>query len=875
MFRRGRRIAWLLIAALLTPHAVMGQASRRPYAAARYGGNYMHNYLIPPAPSATPWLPEWSPDGREIAFSMMGSVWIVELASGVAREVISGPRYYSSPAWSPDGAWLVVTADDGGRSVQLEMLHLATGRRVALTTDAQVYLDPRWSPDGSRLAYTASRPQGYFNVFVRPVRDGAWAGDEVQVTRDSNLGRDRPYFTAQDMHITPAWLPSGRELLLVSNRGVSLGSGAVVQVPADSAGDTRARPLVQEQTLYAARPHASRDGHVVWASARGGTDPTLALFHLAPGADAPVQLARFDWDAMQPRWSPDRRHIAFVSNREGTTHLALLEVATGAVRDVRITERRHQRPMATLRLRVRDDAGRHIPARVHLTAADGKLYTPDTAFARLSWAGDRVFHATDVAELRLPPGHAILTVTRGFEFTPHHDTLSLAADQVQEVTVRLPRVANLATRGWFSGSTGVHMHEGGPLRYSMDALFAHAAAEGQDFMGNPIAHNDRRIPDSAFWRPGGPASRRHGVTMTIGQEHRPGFHGHVALFGTSTRLPSLFPVTVGYEDNPGTSLLPSNTEVLRRARQPGTVAAYVHAFSGEDDPMRAGLGLGKAFMIDAALGTVDALEWATANRASFVPWYALLNNGIRVAALGGEDTIANLYIMRLVGAVRTYVACPAGFTPEAWWEGARRGRSFVTTGPLVNLEVNGVPVGGEVRLARPGRVRLTAWVRSITPLQRVFVVANGEEVATLPLDATRTRVDTTLTLPVTRSGWVHLRAEGSSGERFPLDALYAQAFTNPTWVTVAGQAPRDSTAAAYALKWIDMYQLMADAWPGWSDDGEKRQLWAQLDAARTRFRQLMQEAHPAPRSAPPTGVSSARTGRYRPAPPIPASSLDH
>ena len=37
------------------------------YPAARHGGNYMHNYYFPPAPSATPWAPAWSPDGEWIA----------------------------------------------------------------------------------------------------------------------------------------------------------------------------------------------------------------------------------------------------------------------------------------------------------------------------------------------------------------------------------------------------------------------------------------------------------------------------------------------------------------------------------------------------------------------------------------------------------------------------------------------------------------------------------------------------------------------------------------------------------------------------------------------------------------------------------------
>ncbi|MBL8960710.1 MAG: CehA/McbA family metallohydrolase [Gemmatimonadetes bacterium] len=838
------------------PLHTAAQGARRPYAPARYGGNYMHNYHIPPAPSATPWSPEWSPDGREIAFSMMGSIWIVDPATGHAREVVSGPKYYASPAWSPDGRWIAYTADDAGRSVQLEILDLASGTRTPLTTDPQVALDPRWSPDGSRLAWTASRPTGYFNVFVRAIANGTWQGDDVQVTADGSGKADRPYFTTQDMHLTPSWAPDGQHLLLVSNRGVALGSGHVWRVPARANGAADAQPLLQEQTFYQARPHAHPDGSTfVYASAQGGRHPWLDLWTAPLGTPGePRRLTRLPHDAIHPRWSPDGSRIAFIDNATGTSRLSILTVATGAVVPVAIRQRTWQRPMATLHLRVVDQAtARETPARVHLTATDGKLYTPDDAYARLSWANDRVFHVDGrTTTIHLPAGPVTLDVVKGFEYAPTHLTVTLAAGEQRPITVSLAPLADMARRHWYGGSTGVHMHEGGNLKYAQQALFLHAAAEGQPFLANPIAHNDTQLRDTEFWRPGNVGVRRQGRTiLAFGQEHRPGFHGHIATFGTAQRLPSLYPVTVGYEGNPGTSLLPSNTDVLRSGHHPKGLTAYVHAFAGEDDPMRAGLGLGKAFMIDAALGTVNALEWATANRGSFIPWYALLNNGFRVAALGGEDTIANLYIMRLIGAVRTYVYCPAGLSADTWFDGARRGRSFVTTGPLVDLTVNGRRVGDDVRLpATGGTLTLRAWVRSVTRLQRVFVVMNGVEVAELPLDSTRTRVDTTITLRATRSGWVHLRAEGSAADRFPLDALYAQAFTNPTWVTVGTMPPRDSASAAYALKWLDMYQLMADAWPGWDNANEKQHLWSQVDQAREIFRRVQRDAAVTAASSP-------------------------
>src|ERR1043166_2079414 len=78
---------------------------------ANYATGYMYSYYVPPA-AATPWRPAWSPDGKQLAFSMSGSLWKIRPGEMVAYELTANRTNDSSPAWSPDGRWIAYTTED-------------------------------------------------------------------------------------------------------------------------------------------------------------------------------------------------------------------------------------------------------------------------------------------------------------------------------------------------------------------------------------------------------------------------------------------------------------------------------------------------------------------------------------------------------------------------------------------------------------------------------------------------------------------------------------------------------------------------------------------------------------------------------------------
>ncbi|MEK7405932.1 MAG: CehA/McbA family metallohydrolase [Acidobacteriota bacterium] len=799
------------------------------YPASRHGGNYMFNYYLPPAPSTTPWAPAWSPDGKWIAVAIEGSIWKVDPETGAATELTYNRKYHSSPAFSPDGKWIVYTADDDGRSIQLEILNLATGEASAVTDDKHLYLDPVFSPDGRRLACVSTRPNGYFNIYVRAIRDGRWDGEPVALTSDHRYPRDRLYFGPWDMHTQPAWTPDGKEILFVSNRGVPLGSGDLWRMPAEPDGMAKAAPVLREQTLYRTRPHVSPDGkRVLYSSTAGAADQFDNLYVVPLAGGAPYKLTFGSYDHFHPRWSPDGEWIAYISNEEGLPQLGLLETYGGARKRIRIAARRWKRPMGRVHVRVVDERGAVTAARIHGLAADGKFYAPADAYARIGGSGEHVFHTAGEFTLEVPPGKMTLTAVKGFEHRPTQGEVEVKPEETARLTLTLRRVTDFAAKGWRGGSTHVHTSYGGNLRHGLEDLMLMSRAEGQEIVCALVANKDNRVLDWQHFVPGGgehPVSQRDpAVKVIVGEEYRPPFWGHVFLLGLKDHLIS--PFTTGYEGTAIESLYPSNTDMFRKAKAQGAVTGYVHAFGGERDPLEGGLGVAKAFPVDAALGTVDALEWSQASRAQLAVWHHALNNDLPIWPAGGEDSITDLHRGKLIGSVRTYAFLDKEFSVAAWLEALRKGRTFFTTGPLLEFRVNGRLPGDAIRLAAAGgTVTLEGSVTSIAPLEKVVIYANGRALKQLSVaGAFRERV------PLTESTWFSLYAEGPP-YRF-LDGNYLQAATNAIRVYVGEQPIRNRASAEYFIRWIDKLSELASQWPWWRSEREKQHVLAQFAEAR-------------------------------------------
>ncbi len=803
---------------------------------------YYYREMYLPQVTSGPSSAAWSPDGTQLVYSMQGTLWRQAIGSDSAIQLTDGPGYDFQPDWSPDGKWLAYTSYRND-ALELRILDLATGSSHPLVGDGSVNLDPRWSPDGTRIAFVSTSFARRWHIFVVPVQNGAATAAAERITDDNDSRLPRYYYSRFDHYLSPAWSPDGRELLLVSNRGHIWGSGGIFRMEARAAAALR--EIRNEETTWKARPDWSPDGkRVVYSSYLGGQRNQLWLT-TADGGD-PFQLTYCPCDHTAPRWSPDGRRIAFISNEAGNVSLRVVAVPGGKAEPVTARYRRYLHPKGSLRITLSDAGGAGMPARVSVTGPDGRGWAPDDALRHADDGFDRslrpfeptYFHSAGSSSLTLPAGQYTILVSRGPEYAAVTRQVTITPGRTSAMPIRLSRLLDLPSLGWWSGDLHVHMNYGGAYRMDVPRLRAQAEAEDLHVVENLIVNKEQRIPDIGEWRPGGRPDPRSTARTLIrhDEEYHTSWWGHTGQLGLSEHL--ILPNYAGYANTAAASLYPDNATIFGRAREQRGVTGYVHPFDEAPDPAAPG-SLTHALPVDVALGLVDYLEVLgfSDHLATAMVWYRLLNAGFRIPAGAGTDAMTNFASLHgPLGLNRVFVRSGPRLSYRSWLDGLKAGRTFVSNGPLLRFSLNGREAGDELRVPA-GVHQLTARIslRSNVPVERLEIVANGVAVARVPLSGDSTRADAVIPLPITRSGWLTLRAWSSRSHPGVLDG-YPFATTSPIYVIVGNRPIRSPDDSAYFVRWIERLEQAAAAHPGWNSEAEKQEVMERLGRAKTFYR---------------------------------------
>jgi hypothetical protein len=499
-------------------------------------------------------------------------------------------------------------------------------------------------------------------------------------------------------------------------------------------------------------------------------------------------------------------------------------------------------PAVLVRLNVRDHDGkssrdgRPVVGAFTFKDSQGRIYPAPSR--RL--APDFNFHfqvyRADGETIALQPGTYTVSWTRGPEYLVESRKITVPAGSTHTETFDLKRWVHPAQRGWWSGDH--HIHAAGCSHYESptegvtpEDMMRHLLGEdlnvGCCLSWGPCWYHQKRYFEGKVHALSTPA---HLLRYDVEVSGFPSSHcGHICL------------LRLRQQDYPGTKLIedwPSwDLPIFKWAKGQGGVIGFAHSGWGLDVgptrelpnyivPPMTGIGANE-YLVDVAHDLCDFLSTVdTPSVWELNIWYHTLNAGFRTR-ISGETDFPCIYGER-VGLGRSYIHLDGKLDFDAWVDGLKAGRCYVSDGKshLPDFSVNGLGVGqkgSEVKLDKPGTVEVKARVAALlepkpTPATEairdrplnakpywdverarigasrkvpVEVVVNGVAVAKKEVEADGTEQEVSFVVPIKRSSWVALR-------------IFPTSHTNPVFVVVGDKPIRASKRSVeWCLKGID------------------------------------------------------------------------
>jgi TolB protein len=828
---------------------------------------YYYREMYLPQLTSGPSSVSWSPDSREVIYSMGGSLWRQRVESNTAQQVTDGNGYDYQPDWSPDGK-SVVYVSYRHDAMELWLLDLASGNTKQMTKSAAVNVEPRWSPDGKRIVFVSTAYHGRFHIFVMDAVEESVGNKAsiVRLTEETKSTLPRYYYAEYDTEIHPTWSRDGAEILFVSNRGHIYGTGGFWRMRAEPGAE--AREIHYEETTWKARPDFSPDGTKILYSSYLGRQWHQLWVMPANGGDA-FPISYGDWDETYARWSPDGKRIASISNRNGNTELWVQEFPGGGQRRIDASERKYLKAHGRVEIEVLGGDGKITPARVSVTDASGKFFAPRDGWISGADGYDRsessfephYFPASGKASIEAPVGKIHVEVMKGFEFVFEKRDVEVSAEKTLSLKVRLKPIGEASGKirsditscseeaqtgvsvpreCWVSSDLHVHMNYGGEYRNTPGHLVLQAEAENLGIVNNLIVNKEQRIPDIAYSGRQVDAASNARAMVVHGQEFHTTQWGHLGLLDIREGI--LLPGYAGYPGTAATSLLPMDADVADMAHARGALVGMAHPF--DEDPAavpRTQEDTPEELAADVALGKLDYLEVVGFNdyRATAGVWYRLLDLGFRIPAGAGTDAMANFASLRgPVGMDRVYARVPSGAVRiETFLDALKSGKTVATNGPLLDFSLGGEKIGGEVKLDGAKNVTFSASLRSIVAVDRWEMVCYGAKAGTpyfvqeLKMNSSRDGGDVRGEVAMEKSGWCLVRASSEKAE-YPILDNYVYGTTSAIYVTVGGKKPTSREDAEYFVEWMDRTMGMAGRYGYWNSEGEKEIALERLGEAK-------------------------------------------
>jgi len=775
---------------------------------------YLEQHELPVL-SHGPTDPAPGPDGQTLAFAAQGWIWLMNLDSGEATRLTSGPHADGRPRWSVDGSQIAFVRDNGD-DTSIMLLDIDEGRELIIDTPA-IELDPEFSADGQYLFYTSGE-NGSLELRRRHLESGfdETLTDLSQVVRNA------------------------RRLQGESGMLYLHGSGANRVLRERNFVEGYDRIVHGETLTY----HLTADTH-----------PTQRLIVFSAPIDNDYHLWTMDLDeprvkhrltdgnpyALTPAFSADGSEIFYV-DLDDRRQFRLMRLTTygGIPEQVQITQWNYGAPTGNMSVSLTDDQGESVTARVSVTSADGHpvSFSEDATYFDPQ-TGRHYFYVEGETELHVPAGRYTILAARGPMSQVAETEVLVRPGDSSTADLTISKVWDASSAGYVSADHHVHLNGDGHYRATHSDALRLMAGEALDHLA-PMSWNrwERRIDRDVL----GQETTLDGRTVQQGQEVRSHFHGHIGLLNVQTPFAPWF--FGPYNPTLGNPDL-TNGDVFEFADNEGAFATYVHPIGTDQDPFThledgpIPLELISDGVLADRMGIELVCAW-TSPLGNAQVWYRLLNIGRPIAAMSGTDGWVDFHRTPAMGTGRTYIRTDdPNISAEAVVKAAASGRSFLTTGPALIFELDDGARPGDVTSS--GSRSWQAVLASTTDIDSLEIIVNGKVVQQLGgVDADETKTYTgEIDLP--EGGWIAARAYAAEQRNDSWPTMHARPFahSSPIWIGNIGSTDPDARASAAAdlIRAINAAENQAREAYG---DVETDRMQARFDEARAMLREMME-----------------------------------
>ncbi|MDE0592643.1 MAG: CehA/McbA family metallohydrolase, partial [Dehalococcoidia bacterium] len=402
----------------------------------------------------------------------------------------------------------------------------------------------------------------------------------------------------------------------------------------------------------------------------------------------------------------------------------------------------------------------------------------------------------------LPVGDVYVEISKGFEFEPIRRKINITSGQ-RELEISIDRNSNLRKSGWITADTHTHF-------LTPETAHLEAAAEDINVINLLAAQWGDLYTNVGDLTGKVSGSSSEETIVWVGSENRQHFMGHISLMG-ATGSP-IFPMstsgpTEGYIGDPTVRAM---SEWADEAHEKGGLVIVPHFPFPHSE-----------VIAEVVLGKVDGLEirdFHVSSMDTFAvhEWYRLMSCGYRVPAVGGTDKMS---AGMPVGGVRTYAYIgDRELSHDSWSDAIRAGRTYTTSGPLMDFTVEGLRPGDELNLPESGgSVQVTATATCAMPINKLEIVFNGKVIAQAVSKEGNKILAIDEKLDLSGSGWIAARAVSDhvAWHVWPVNfaahtsAVYVKAGTTKVFDAALGEYL--ITTMQGGVEWLDTLATRADA----------------------------------------------------------------